>query len=173
MNGKIEAVSTKEYKGKTYYSMKVNDTWYGAGLKSPGVKGDFVEFDAEQNDKGYWNAGNIKKVAGASVQNPSSGGASSAPAQTDWAAKDRSISWQAARNSANALLAVGASVGYQDFPDTFVKLQAKSDELTLKFFNSSQNPGGTTEAAKASKPSPRKEPEPEEEDPFHDDTIPF
>ena len=162
IKGKIEAVSTKEYKGKTYYSMKVNDTWYGAGLKSPGVKGDFVEFDAEQNDKGYWNAGNIKKAAGANVQSPSTGG-NAAPAQSDWAAKDRSISWQAARNSANALLAVGASVGYQDFPDTFVKLQAKSDELTLKFFNSSQNPGGT----KASVPKPAPEP------PEFDDELAF
>lgn len=172
IKGKIEAVTTKEYNGNTLYRMKVNSTWYGCGQKNPGSQGDNVEFDADQTDKG-WNAKNVKKVAGASVQNPSSSGSSSAPAQaTDWAAKDRSISWQAARNSANALLAVGASVGYQDFPDTFTKLQAKSDELTLKFFNSSQNPGGTTEAAKASKPSPRKEQEPEE-DPFHDDSIPF
>lgn len=171
MKGKIEAVSTKEANGKTWHSMKIGDTWYGTGAKAGGAKGDFVEFEAEQNDRGYWQAKGIKKAAGASVQNPSSGG-NAAPAQTDWAAKDRSISWQAARNSANALLAVGASVGYQDFPDTFTKLQAKSDELTLKFFNSSQNPGGTQEAAKASKPSPRKEQEPEE-DPFHDDEIPF
>lgn len=39
MKGKIEAISTKEFKGKTYYSMKVNDTWYGAGLKVSGRKG--------------------------------------------------------------------------------------------------------------------------------------
>ena len=168
MNGKIEAVSTKEYKGKTYYSMKVNDTWYGAGLKSPGAKGDFVEFDAEQNDKGYWNAGNIKKAAGASVQNPSSGG-NAASAQTDWAAKDRSISWQAARNSANALLAVGASAGYQDFPDTLAKLVEISDKLTLKFWTSSQNPGGTKAPTSVPKPPPPPEPE---QDEFVDE-IPF
>lgn len=59
------------------------------------------------------------------------------------------------------------SAGYQDFPDSFTKLLAKSDELTLKFFNSSQNPGGTTEAKKVQKPSPQ------EDEPFHNDEIPF
>ena len=125
-----------------------------------------IEFDVEENGS-FLNAGNIKKVEGASVTNQA--GASSTSGSTDWAAKDRSIAWQAARNSANALLAVGASAGYQDFPDSFTKLLAKSDELTLKFFNSSQNPGGTTEAKKVQKPSPQED----DSDPFHDDTIPF
>lgn len=169
LKGTIEFVKTVEKGNKKFYSFKIGDKWYGSGIKSPGNKGDTIEFDVEENGS-FLNAGNIKKVEGASVTNQA--GASSTSGSTDWAAKDRSIAWQAARNSANALLAVGASAGYQDFPDSFTKLLAKSDELTLKFFNSSQNPGGTQEAAKTSKPSPRKEQEPEE-DPFHEDEIPF
>ena len=166
LKGTIEFVKTVEKGNKKFYSFKVGDKWYGSGIKSPGNKGDTIEFDVEENGS-FLNAGNIKKVEGASVTNQA--GASSTSGSTDWAAKDRSIAWQAARNSANALLAVGANVGYQDFPDSFTKLLAKSDELTLKFFNSSQSPGGTTEAKKVQKPSPQED----DSDPFHDDTIPF
>lgn len=153
-------------KGKnTYYSMKVGDVWYGTGKENPGAKGDVIEFDTEANGE-YMNAGNIKKVSSGA---PAASG-SGTSAQTDWPAKDRSISWQAARNSANALLAVGASAGYQDFPDTFSKLVAKSDELTLKFFTSSQNPPSPPAKVAQKKPSNKED---DEEEPFHDDEIPF
>jgi len=162
MKGTISYVK-EVVKGKnTFYSMKVGDVWYGTGKENPGAKGDVIEFDTEANGD-YMNAGNIRKVSSGAPATSGSG----TSAQTDWPAKDRSISWQAARNSANALLAVGASSGYQDFPDTFHKLVAKSDELTLKFYTASQNPGATSAPKIAQKPSR------EEEEPFHDDDIPI
>lgn len=167
MKGKIEVVTTKEWKGKTLYSMKVNGEYYGCGAKSPGQQGDYVEFDVEENGK-YKNAGNIRKVEGAAApavsQPTSSGGA-------DWAKKDAQISWQAARNSANALLATAVSAGFQDAPDTFAKLLAASNKLTQDFFNSTlnlSNGGGNEVKARASKPSP---PDDHEEGP--EDQLPF
>lgn len=165
MKGKIEVVTTKEWKGKTLYSMKVNGEYYGCGAKSPGQQGDYVEFDVEENGK-YKNAGNIRKVEGAAapaVSQPTSSGG------TDWAKKDAQISWQAARNSANALLATAVSAGFQDAPDTFSKLVAASNKLTQDFFNSTLNlgnGGGNEVKAKASKPAPPSEEELEDELPY-------
>ncbi len=170
--GKVLQVKEKEFKGKTYYNAKLDDNvWYGCGPKALKV-GDYIEFDVESNGD-FKNAKNIKVVE-APVANVKSAPASGA---TDWAAKDRSISWQAARNSANALLAVGAQAGYQDFPASFSELVKRSDELTLKFFQSSQNPGGTSAAVAGSKPpAPKKRPQVEadegyDESPF-DDPLP-
>jgi hypothetical protein len=39
----------------TYYSIKVNDVYYSVGSKKPPAQGTLVEFEAEQNAKGYWN----------------------------------------------------------------------------------------------------------------------
>lgn len=165
MKGKIEAVSTKEWKGKNLYSMKVGDSWYGCGAKSPGNKGDIVEFDVEESGN-YKNAGNIRKVEGA----PSApSGAPVASGGTDWAKKDQQISWQAARNSAHALIAIGVSAGFQDAPDTFAKLVATSNKLTQDFFNSTLNLGSANLnalAAVVSKPPPPMADGPEDDIPF-------
>lgn len=167
MKGKIELVTTKDWKGKTLYSMKVNGEFYGCGVKSPGNKGDFIEFDVEENGN-YKNAGNIRKAEGA----PSApSGAPVASGGTDWAKKDQQISWQAARNSANALLATAVSAGFQDAPDTFSKLVAASNKLTQDFFNSTLNlgnGGGNEVKAKASKPAPPSD----DDDGIHDE-LPF
>ena len=167
MKGKIEVVTTKEWKGKTLYSMKVNGEYYGCGAKSPGQQGDYVEFDVEENGK-YKNAGNIRKVEGAP---PSSGVSGQTGQGTDWAKKDQQISWQAARNSANALIAIGVQAGFQDAPDTFSKLVAASNKLTQEFFNSTlnlSNGSGNEVKAKASKPAPPSD----DDDGIHDE-IPF
>ena len=166
MKGKIEVVTTKEWKGKTLYSMKVNGEYYGCGAKSPGQQGDYVEFDVEENGK-YKNAGNIRKVEGAP---PSSGVSGQTGQGTDWAKKDQQISWQAARNSANALVIAAVQTGLDGAPDTFVKLVAASNKLTQEFFNSTlnlSNGGGNEVKAKASKPAPPSDDEgPEDELPF-------
>lgn len=39
-----------------YYSIKVNDVYYSVGSKRPPEAGTLVEFMAEQNAKGYWDA---------------------------------------------------------------------------------------------------------------------
>lgn len=153
MKGKIEVVTTKEWKGKTLYSMKVNGEYYGCGVKSPGQQGDYVEFDVEENGK-YKNAGNIRKVEGAP---PSSGVTGQTSQGTDWAKKDAQISWQAARNSANALVIAAVQTGLEGAPDTFSELVAASNKLTQEFFNSTLNlgnGGGNEAKAKASKPTP-------------------
>jgi mono/diheme cytochrome c family protein len=85
VKGQIQKVETKEWQGKTFYSYVINGTKYGLGAVRPqaGV-GDTVEFDAAQNDKGFWNITNakyIKKVEGgppAPTSLPAPAGASGA-----------------------------------------------------------------------------------------------
>ena len=176
MKGKIEVVTTKEWKGKTLYSMKVNGEYYGCGAKSPGQQGDYVEFDVEENGK-YKNAGNIRKVegapsapSGAPVASGQSNYSTDKAADREYKEKnDQRIGWQAARNSANALLATAVSAGFQDAPDTFSKLVAASNKLTQDFFNSTlnlSNGGGNEAKAKASKPAPSDDEGPEDQLPF-------
>jgi hypothetical protein len=38
-----------------YYSIKVNDEYYSTGTKFPPAEGTLVEFEAEQNPKGFWD----------------------------------------------------------------------------------------------------------------------
>lgn len=55
IKGVVQQVSSKKWNGKTFYSVKVAGDYYGTGMKRPRVdEGDTVRFDAEQNDKGYW-----------------------------------------------------------------------------------------------------------------------
>lgn len=134
--------------------------WYGCGKKSPGEKGDVIEFEVEENGK-YKNAKNVRKVA--QVQDAPK--ASAATAGTDWAKKDAMISFQAARNAANALLSIAVQAGFSDAPDTYSKLKAESDKLTKSFFEQTSNLGGAGGSKPAYKPDP--------DDPLNSDQIPF
>lgn len=71
--GFVSKILTRPYNGKTMYSLALvnQDGLFGFGAFPPkaGV-GDKVEFDAEKNEKGYWQAkgGSLKVVAGASQE---------------------------------------------------------------------------------------------------------
>ena len=164
---KVTIKATKQNDAGYWNFLGSDDQWYGAGKKFGFAKGDVIDFEVEENGK-FKNAKNVKKVEGA----PSApSGAPVASGGTDWAKKDQQISWQAARNSANALIAIGVQAGFQDAPDTFSKLVAASNKLTQDFFNSTlnlSNGGGNEVKAKASKPSP-----PADDDELNQDEIPF
>ena len=56
VRGTIQFVpDARTYKNSKYYSIKVNDIYYSVGSKQPPEAGTLVEFDAEKNEKGYWN----------------------------------------------------------------------------------------------------------------------
>lgn len=68
VEGHIAKVSIKDWNGKKFYSVKLvnQDPYYGFGMFAPKAKeGDKVTFDAEVNEKGYWQAkgGSLKVVA--------------------------------------------------------------------------------------------------------------
>lgn len=63
ITGQIEYVNEKTFNGKKFYNIKVGGVYYGLGTYPPkAAKGDTVTFEADQNDKGYWNATGLKKV---------------------------------------------------------------------------------------------------------------
>jgi len=57
-----------------FYSLRVNGTYYSCGKTDPGInKGQSVAFDAEQNEKGYWDIKGDVTTSGAAPA-PSGGG---------------------------------------------------------------------------------------------------
>jgi hypothetical protein len=139
VKGAVQTVFQNKWK---FYSIKVNEVFYGTGSKEdPGVaKGDVVEFTAEAVQKGdmtYYNVakGTLKTVAakssGSGSGSGSGGGGSSGMSKEDWDLKDQKIQWQAARNSAIALANVLSTVGA--FPFTDKTTPAKKQEAVSAF----------------------------------------
>lgn len=90
ITGVIEYVNERKHNGTTFYNIKVAGTYYGLGKYPPkAAKGDTVTFEAEQNDKGYWNASKLRKVEGQAAAPAKR----SAPASTPVAA-GREDYWQ-------------------------------------------------------------------------------
>lgn len=58
VTGVVAALTPRQWNGKTFHNVKLdNGTTYGFGAANPNCNvGDTVTFDAEMNDKGYWNA---------------------------------------------------------------------------------------------------------------------
>ena len=62
MKGTVKALGSRDWNGKTLYSFKVDDEWYGTGQENPKVdKGDLIEFDFTTNGK-YKNV-DIKTIS--------------------------------------------------------------------------------------------------------------
>jgi len=106
ITGTIEKVFERKVGKGTAYSIAVNDVWYGCGFHKPDAKeGDVVTFDWENNNRGYPQiiAGADKKAKITVVDSApaaAQGGGGTAPVN----ARQVSIEYQAARNSAIALL---------------------------------------------------------------------
>jgi len=66
-----------------YYSIKVNDVYYSVGTKKPPAEGTLVEFEAEQNARGYWDVTKAGlRVVSAGVPTSSAGAGAVAAARS-------------------------------------------------------------------------------------------
>ncbi len=136
VKGEVKVVRKNDH---GFYSVKIDDTWYGTGKKeAPGVdKGDFVEGEyvlEKEKYKTITKAGLTKAAkapAGASTGSGSTGG-------TNWQAKDDSIRYQSSRKDALAFLALPGvldSVVAKAKPAEKVGLvEALVDKYTASFF---------------------------------------
>jgi len=123
------------------YSVKVGGEWYGFYKTAPRcAKGDTVFFEFKMNGK-YMNADpkTLEVLTKAKVQE--------APAQkqvagVDWDTRQRSIEFQAARNSALAFVEIVTKTEAVKLPakqaDKYDALMSLVDEVTGKFFNDTQ-----------------------------------
>ncbi len=57
ISGTVRTIQTKDWNGKILYTIILNNdsTYYGCGNFNPKAKpGDFVQFEANKNEKGFW-----------------------------------------------------------------------------------------------------------------------
>jgi len=155
VTGQIEKIAVKETQWGKYYDVHVNDTKYGIGKKRPAFSdGDWVTFEAEQNEKGYYNADptTFKKAE------PMKAKASTTPApetRKTWVPDDKrqdSISYQAARNSALAFVDLLLKAEKVDFgkmkgADSIALLETYVDNYTTRFFEDTKNLGHKAEVS--------------------------
>lgn len=119
ISGVVENVSSRQFGHKTLWNLKVGGAIYGCGDNRPdATEGDFVEFAAtDPNAKGYRNVinGTLSKKT-PTVAETAEKAPVSKPQATNWGAKDARISFQAAFNSANALVANAFQQGALKLP---------------------------------------------------------
>lgn len=114
MKGTVKAISQKEFNGKTMYSFKVDEDWFGCGPDNPKLdKGDLIEFDYTEN--GRWKNVAVKTISvlrkGSEVFKASTRKVSVGGARDEyWVKKEerdvvtqKVIQLQSSRNSAIAL----------------------------------------------------------------------
>lgn len=120
IRGTIRKTNSRQWNGKTFHSINVDDVWYSVGLKKPPADGTLVEFEAEQNAKGYWDvtrAGLRVVQADAPTQNVASvavAASGKGMSKDDYwtrkeerdIEKDKRIERQSCRNSALALIEI-------------------------------------------------------------------
>lgn len=154
ITGVAEYINTRATSFGTMYSLKVNGTNYSLGKTDPTakfqiVKGDAVEFTAEQNAKGYWDIkGPVKKLGGEAASASRPAAAAAVAASASYRAvddnKQKTISRQAARNTAVQFMTLLQSVGALPAAKTkggnFDLLRETLDKLTDEFYNDSLNP---------------------------------
>lgn len=64
VQGAVERISEKQGKFGLQIGVKVNETWYDVKKRGGMQEGDFVEFQATQNERGFWKItdGSLKAV---------------------------------------------------------------------------------------------------------------
>lgn len=149
---KIGEKSGKSNKGRawTIYSIKLEkedgselDKWISAGFDKPSVReGDYVKIIAEENDKGYLNASEIKKLKNAPARSKAAAGGSGGDGRGSQATQ-KSIHYQSARKDALNLVALllaqdalplTSAKGKAGEAKRFVELSALVDKLTVQYF---------------------------------------
>lgn len=140
--GTISKIFDREVKGRTYYSFKVggDDTYYGSGAKRPPPEGTYIQFEAEKNQRGFWDAKNIQVVeADTTPQTQVSKAAVSASKSLSkddyWTRREerdvetqKRIELQSCRNSAIELVRLLVSV-----PDALPELKKKNKTDTADY----------------------------------------
>lgn len=153
MQGTVQYVNEKPWNGKVLYSFKLSndDSLYMCGVSRPNVKkGDYVNFDVTVNPKGQQLVdAKTLKVAVPEIATGRSGGDSWKPPEDK---RQRTIEWQAARNSAIAAADVILKNGALKLP---AKESGKYDvvvalimDLTKKFFEETHVLGEVKKAEK-------------------------
>ena len=140
VKGVIQKVNSKDFNGKKIWSIKVNDTWYGAGYNQPKVnEGENVEFETTQRGQ-YWNVDGPINVLAASSASPATGGAKAdgwAAKQAADEARQKIIQIQSSRNSAIEVVKIIVQAGALKLPtkqaDQVDVILALVDELTDKY----------------------------------------
>ncbi len=142
VKGTVKVVKQNDYK---FYSVKIDDTWYGTGAKNDPkvVAGDYVEGEYEL-EKGKYKtitkAGLVKAKGTEPTTGTSTGGApaTGGGSTMSWAAKDDSIRYQSSRKDALAFLGLpGVLEGIAGKAKPALKLgviEATLDRYTAAFF---------------------------------------
>jgi hypothetical protein len=153
VRGTIQYVpEPRTFKNSKYYSIKLNDIYYSVGSKQPPEAGTLVEFEAEKNDKGYWNvtkAGLTVVKAEAPSQSVATRAVAAAAVspmskddywrrkeerdlakEDEWIAKDKRIELQSCRNSAIELVKLLITpIQTAEGPVAIVKLPGKAKQV--------------------------------------------
>lgn len=165
VKGIVKVVKQNDYK---FYSIKIDDTWYGTGSKQdPGVAaGDYVEGEytlEKEKYKTITKAGLVKASAKAAPA-----GAAASSSGTNWAAKDDSIRYQSSRKDALAFLALpgvlDAVVAKAKPADKVGIIESLVDKYTASFFEDVATFGAVARASGAVTEDPSAPPSDEEEE---------
>lgn len=141
VKGAVEKVYEKETKFGPMFSALVDGTWYTLGKTANGLSnGDYVEFIAEQNARGFWDVqkGSLKPVdKPAKATAPLKG--TEAPKASYNDARQTSIIYQSSRNVATELVCMMVEQGMIDFgkakyADKQAIVEAYLDKYTMHFF---------------------------------------
>lgn len=139
IKGLVESVKSNEGKFGPMFTIYVGGVGYGTGKNSMGASsGDYVEFTATQNDRGYWNVdkGTLKPAtapAGASA--PAQNKPTTAPVGD---ARQDSIVFQSSRKDALEFVKILQAAGKIDFgkskgADSISILETYVDKFTEHF----------------------------------------
>lgn len=175
MQGKVAFVNERPWNGKMLYSFKLadDDALYVCGTSKPQVtKGDFVTFEAKSNPKGQMVVDlNTIEAKKAEVVTAGKGnwGYAKGPNEDK---RQRTIEWQAARNSAIAAAQVVLSNGALKLPAKesakYECVMALIGELTKQFFDETATLGekpkeATLPSVEKAEPAEAEEGEPGDE----------
>ena len=176
MKGTVKALGSRDWNGKTLYSFKVDDEWYGTGQENPKVdKGDLIEFDYTSNGK-YKNV-DIKTISvlrkGAEVFKASTKSVAFGAKDDYWKKREERdvitqqvIQLQASRNSAISLAGLLLTNSAVKLPEAQAKrmdvVVALVKDLTGMFEAESLAHRGMAEHVEdTDKPEPETKPEDE------------
>lgn len=170
MKGTVKALGKRDWNGKTLYSIKVDDEWYGTGTDNPKLdRGDLIEFNYTENGK-YKNA-DVKTISvlrkGTEVFKASTKNVAFGGKDDYWKKREERdvitqqvIQLQSSRNSAIALADVLLKNGAVKLPEAQAKkmdvVVALVKELTGNFEAESLAHRGMAEVA--DDPEPEAEP---------------
>ena len=138
VSGVIKVVKKNDF---GFYSVKIDDTWYGTGQKKdPGVvAGDNVEGEFELEKGKYKTITKAGLVKASAKVAPVGATGSGSTGGTNWAAKDDSIRYQSSRKDALALLGLpgvlDSIVGKAKPAERQGLVEALVDKYTASFFS--------------------------------------